>query len=198
MIGKDVPQPKLTDDKEEYMRWKSEVTLRFPSLMLSDITYGNERLRDMFKIDELKDQMEAPSLLWGRITAHFTKGDGVNHDYILRDVVNHELKPGQTVDAYVKRSEELVRRLREATGNLEEWEHASILLSNSQQVFREVTEQNTLWCRKNERRTLTRAEVTRRLRQAEQARSQVDGLQAALPVQRAAQTVNFVNKAAGK
>ncbi|GMF44743.1 unnamed protein product [Phytophthora fragariaefolia] len=64
-------------------------------------------LRDLFKVDELRDQIEAPSLLWGRITAHFNKGDGVNPDYILRDSLNHELKPGQTVEAYVMWSEEL-------------------------------------------------------------------------------------------
>lgn len=116
LMGKEVPLPKLTDKKEEFVRWKSEVTLRFPSFALDDITYGGERydsvlgytntkyntwyntrrvlafkamalsldmnLRDLFKVDELRDQIEAPSPLWGRITAHFTKGDGVNPDYI--------------------------------------------------------------------------------------------------------------------
>lgn len=235
LMGKDVPLPKLSDDREKYKQWKSEVTLRFPTFMLDAITYGTERydaelgytnhryhkwydrrrvlaftsmalsldmnLRDMFKVDDIRDQMEAPSLLWGLITAHFTKGDGVNPDYILREVVNHELKPGMTVDVYVKKSEQLVRRLREANGELEEWEHASLLLSNCQQVFRELAEQHTVWCSRNDRRTLTRAEVTRRLRQAEQARNQVSGLQSSQPALRAMQTVNgvaFSKKASGK
>ncbi|EGZ09237.1 hypothetical protein PHYSODRAFT_389980, partial [Phytophthora sojae] len=156
LMGKEVPLPKLTDKKEEFVRWKSEVTLRFPSFALDDITYGGERydsvlgytntkyntwyntrrvlafkamalsldmnLRDLFKVDELRDQIEAPSPLWGRITAHFTKGDG----------------------AYVKKSEELMRHLRAANGELEEWEHAGLLLSNAQLVFRELAEQHTV------------------------------------------------------
>ncbi|GMF58248.1 unnamed protein product [Phytophthora fragariaefolia] len=171
LMGKEVPLPNLADMKEEYAHWKSEVTLRFPSFALDGITYGEERydsalgytnmkyhtwyntrrvlaftamalsldmnLRDLFKVDGLRDQIEAPS--------HFTKGDGVNPDYILRNLLNHELKPGQTVEAYVKKSEELVRRLRAANGELEEWEHASLLLSNSQLVFRELAEQHTVW-----------------------------------------------------
>ncbi|POM62414.1 hypothetical protein PHPALM_28439 [Phytophthora palmivora] len=109
------------------------------------------------------------SLLWGRTTAHFTKGDGVNLDYILRDLLNHELKVGQTVQSYVTKSEELVQCLRRANGEMEEWEHASLLVSNSQREFRELAEQHTVWCSKNDRRTPTRSEATRRLRQAEQA-----------------------------
>ncbi|GMF24206.1 unnamed protein product [Phytophthora fragariaefolia] len=235
LMGKEVPLPQLTDKKEEYARWKSEVTLRFPSFALDSITYGEKRydsalgytsmkyhtwnntrwvlaftsmvlsldmnLRDLFKVDELRDQIEAPSLSWGSIMSHFTKGDGVNPDYILRVLLNHELKPGQTVEAYVKKSEELVRRLRAANGELEEWEHASLLLSNVQLVFRELAEQHTVWCIKNDRRSLTRVDATQRLRQAEQARSQVTGLQVGQPAQRAAQVVSFVcqgAKAAGK
>ncbi|GMF28925.1 unnamed protein product [Phytophthora fragariaefolia] len=151
-------------------------------------------LRDLFKVDGLRDQIEAPSLLWGRITAHFTKGDGVNPDYILRNLLNHELKPGQTVEAYVKKSEELVRRLRAANGELEEWEDSSFLLPTSQLVFRELAEQHTVWCSKNDRRSLTRADATQRLHQAEQARSQVADLQGGQPVQRAAQVVSFVSQ----
>ncbi|GMF44744.1 unnamed protein product [Phytophthora fragariaefolia] len=42
LMGKEVPLPKLTGKKEEYARWKSEVTLRFPSFALNSITYGEE------------------------------------------------------------------------------------------------------------------------------------------------------------
>ncbi|EEY55270.1 uncharacterized protein PITG_09195 [Phytophthora infestans T30-4] len=156
MLGKEVPLPKLSDNKKDYDKWKSEVTLRFPTYKLNAITYGEERynsvaglnsqkyhtwydtrrsmafttmalsldmnLREMFKVDELRDQMEAPSLLWNRITAHFTRGDLITSCEI----------------------EELVRQLRQANGQLEEWEHASLLISNSQRVFRELAEQHTV------------------------------------------------------
>lgn len=58
-------------------------------------------LRDQFKLDAISDEMEAPSLLWDRITAYFTKGNGVNPDYILRERMNCELPPGESVDTYV-------------------------------------------------------------------------------------------------
>lgn len=94
----------------------------------------------------------------------------------------------------MKKSEELMRHLRAANGELEEWEHAGLLLSNAQLVFRELAEQHTVWCGKNDRRSLTRADATQRLGQAEQARSQVAGLQAGQPAQRAAQVVSFVSQ----
>ncbi|KAE9120903.1 hypothetical protein PF007_g8000 [Phytophthora fragariae] len=94
LLGKEVPLPKLVDQKKESACWKSEVTLRFPTFKLDAITYGGERydsalgmkyhtwydtrrvmaftamalsldmnLRYLFKVDDLKDQMEAPSLV---------------------------------------------------------------------------------------------------------------------------------------
>ncbi|GMF43825.1 unnamed protein product [Phytophthora fragariaefolia] len=128
-MGKAVLLPKLADKKEGYARWKSEVTLRFPSFALDSITDGVKRydpalgytsmkyhtwyntrrvlaftamalsldrnLRGLFKVGELRDQIEAPSLSWGRITVHITKGDGANPDYILRDLLKTELKPAR-------------------------------------------------------------------------------------------------------
>ncbi|KAE9351715.1 hypothetical protein PR003_g4758 [Phytophthora rubi] len=171
LLGKEVPLLTVVDQKEENARWNSEVTLGFPTFKLDAITYGGERydstlgntsmkyhtwydtrrvmaftamvpsldmnLRDLFKVDDLKDQMEVPSLL-------------------------HELKPGQTVEAFVAKSEELVRRPG-------------------------AIEQHTVWCGKNDRCLLTRSDATRRLRQAEQARKQVDSLQSQVTVPRAAQ-----------
>lgn len=125
--------PKLSDQKELYTRWKSELTLRFPTFKLDAITYGSERydaelgdvnrkyhtwydtrrvmafsamalsldmnLRELFKVDELREQMEAPSSLWNLITAHFTSGDRVNPDYIKRDLFLRELQPEETLES---------------------------------------------------------------------------------------------------
>ncbi|OWZ15881.1 hypothetical protein PHMEG_00010400 [Phytophthora megakarya] len=96
--------------------------------------FGTRRLM-AFTTMALLDQMEAASLLWGRLTVHFTKGDGVNPKDILRDLLNRELMPRETVDQYVAASEELVRRYRQASGEIDEWEHAGLLISNSQSVF---------------------------------------------------------------
>ncbi|KAE8898319.1 hypothetical protein PF005_g3221 [Phytophthora fragariae] len=65
----------------------------------------NITLRDLLKMDCLNGQMEVLALLWGRITVHVTEGDGVNPDYILHDLLNHKLKLGQTMEAYVVKSE---------------------------------------------------------------------------------------------
>ncbi|POM60504.1 hypothetical protein PHPALM_30638 [Phytophthora palmivora] len=43
LLGKEVPLPNLSDQKGEYTRWKSEVTLRFPTFKQSAITYGEKR-----------------------------------------------------------------------------------------------------------------------------------------------------------
>ncbi|POM57736.1 Hypothetical protein PHPALM_37713 [Phytophthora palmivora] len=93
LLGKEMSLPKLSDQKGEYTRWKSEVTLRFPTFKQSAITNGEKRydaalgytnmkyhtwyntrrvmaftamalsldmnMRDLFKVDELQDQMEA-------------------------------------------------------------------------------------------------------------------------------------------
>ncbi|KAF4037276.1 hypothetical protein GN244_ATG10658 [Phytophthora infestans] len=158
----------------KYHRWyDTRRVMSFTAMALS----LDMNLRDLFKVDELREEMEAPSLLWDRIVAYFTRGDGINPDYILRDLLNRELKPGETVDQYVTVSEELVRRYKQANGGMDEWEHASLLISSSQRDFRELAEQHTEWCSKNDRHTLTRADATRRLRQAEQARLQVASLQ---------------------
>ncbi|EEY70331.1 uncharacterized protein PITG_05724 [Phytophthora infestans T30-4] len=116
MLGKGMPLFKLSDNKHDFDKWNSEVTLRFPTYKLSAITYGAERynsvaglnrqkyhdthrsmaftttalsvdmhLREMFMVDNCRDQMEGPSLLWDCIPAPFTKGDRVNPDYILRE-----------------------------------------------------------------------------------------------------------------
>ncbi|OWZ06819.1 hypothetical protein PHMEG_00020881 [Phytophthora megakarya] len=154
LLDKEVLLPKLTDVKEEFEKWRRELTLCFPLYKLDEITYGgvhydaqlgfvnphyhrwfdtrrvmaftaralslDMNLRVLFKVDKLRDQMEAPSLLWGRLTAHFAKGDGINPDYILRDLQNRELMPGETVDQYVAASGELVRRFRQASGEIDE------------------------------------------------------------------------------
>eukprot|EP00644_Phytophthora_capsici_P009993 jgi/Phyca11/130059/e_gw1.90.39.1 len=144
--------PALTK-KEEYQAWYSEVPLHFESCMLGDITYGAERfdsvegygrpkyaewyklrqtkafsvmalslsveLRTTFKIDDMRDQTEAASILWKSITDYFEAGDGAVTNYI-KDI---DLK---------------ARKLRQARGSFEEWEHASLLISNSLLAFPEM------------------------------------------------------------
>ncbi|OWZ17890.1 hypothetical protein PHMEG_0008100 [Phytophthora megakarya] len=110
LLGKEVLLPKQTDVKEEFEKWRSELTLRFPLYKLDEITYGgvhydaqlgfvnphyhrwldtrrvmaftamalalDMNLREIFKVDELRDQMEAPSLLWGRLRHTLPKAMG--------------------------------------------------------------------------------------------------------------------------
>ncbi|KAE8913195.1 hypothetical protein PF005_g21028 [Phytophthora fragariae] len=108
--------------------------------------------------------------------------------------MNWLLKSDETVAKYVDDVEQLVRCLRQANGEMAEYAYASLPLSNTLNVFGEMTQQHTVWCSKNDRSTLKLSEAMQRLRTAEQARDQVKRLQtsAVAPKRQAAQ-VNHVN-----
>ncbi|KAJ8537355.1 hypothetical protein ON010_g13243 [Phytophthora cinnamomi] len=59
-------------------------------------------MRSTFKIGDLRDDMEAASLLWTFITKHFEAGDGINPDYLLRDLMMRMLQPNEKVDTYAE------------------------------------------------------------------------------------------------
>ncbi|KAG3066608.1 hypothetical protein PI125_g23829 [Phytophthora idaei] len=125
------------DSVEGYQRpkcaewYKARKVKAFSALALS----LSVDLRTTFKIDSIRDQIEAPSLLWQRITEHFEAGDGVNPGYLRREPMNRQLQSKEAVTKYVQDIDGMVRRLRQAKGELEEWEHASLLISNTLLVF---------------------------------------------------------------
>ncbi|KAG3123319.1 hypothetical protein PI126_g23760 [Phytophthora idaei] len=49
--------------------------------------------------------------------------------------MNRQLQSKEAVTKYVQDIDGMVRRLRQAKGELEEWEHASLLISNTLLVF---------------------------------------------------------------
>ncbi|POM81578.1 Hypothetical protein PHPALM_426 [Phytophthora palmivora] len=131
-------------------------------------------LRSTFKIDELRDNMEAASILWAFITKHFEAGDGINPDYLLRDLMMRMLQPKEKVDAYAEDIEMKVTKLRQAKGEFEEWQQVSLLLSNSVLVFPDVTREYANWLNDHDRKTLKLAAVLQRLRAAEHQRQQLE------------------------
>ncbi|KAE9052050.1 hypothetical protein PR001_g868 [Phytophthora rubi] len=56
-------------------------------------------LRATFRIDELRDNMEAASVLWSFITKHLQAGDGINPDYLMRDLMMCMMQPNEKVDS---------------------------------------------------------------------------------------------------
>ncbi|ETM34569.1 hypothetical protein L914_18369 [Phytophthora nicotianae] len=96
-------------------------------------------LRSTFKVDEIREEMEAASILWSFITKHFEAGDGINPDYLLRDLMMRLMQPNDSVTKYAEDIELKVTKLRQAKGDFEEWQQASQLLSNSVLVFPDVT-----------------------------------------------------------
>ncbi|KAE8951381.1 hypothetical protein PF011_g32988 [Phytophthora fragariae] len=83
--------------------------------------------------------MEAASVLWEAITKHFEAGDGINPDYLLRELMMRMLQPNEKVDAYAEDIELKVTKLRQAKGDFADWQQASLLLSNSVRVFPDLT-----------------------------------------------------------
>ncbi|KAG3187916.1 hypothetical protein PC128_g12411 [Phytophthora cactorum] len=105
----DIKLPTLSK-KEDYQAWFSEApftsgaacwarsrTARkvkaFSALALS----LSVDLRTTFKIDSIRDKMEAPPLLSQRITEHFEAGDGVNPNYLRRELMNQQLQSKEAV-----------------------------------------------------------------------------------------------------
>ncbi|OWY98856.1 hypothetical protein PHMEG_00030265, partial [Phytophthora megakarya] len=70
IINSQVKLPKL-HTKGDYKAWCSEVPLHFDSRMLCDITYGPERYDEQEGMHEIRDNMNATTMLYERITQHF-------------------------------------------------------------------------------------------------------------------------------
>ncbi|KAG2779648.1 hypothetical protein PC116_g17134 [Phytophthora cactorum] len=83
------------------------------------------------KVDEIQEDMEAASILWSFITKRFEAGDGINPDYLLRDLMMRLMQPNKSVTKYANDIELKVAKLRQVKGDFEEWQQASLLLSNS-------------------------------------------------------------------
>ncbi|KAE8995820.1 hypothetical protein PR001_g20019 [Phytophthora rubi] len=60
--------------------------------------------------------MEAASVLWQAFTKHFEAGDGINPDYLLRELMMRMPQPNEKVDAYAENIESQVTNLRQAKG----------------------------------------------------------------------------------
>ncbi|KAE9249327.1 hypothetical protein PF004_g3455 [Phytophthora fragariae] len=78
-------------------------------------------LRTTFKIDDIRDNMDAAALLFTRITQPLEAGDGINPDYLLQELVTRRLKSGETVTAYVDDVARKVTLLHQANGEFTEW-----------------------------------------------------------------------------
>ncbi|OWY96818.1 hypothetical protein PHMEG_00032816 [Phytophthora megakarya] len=87
-------------------------------------------LRTTFKIDDIRDSIDATALLYSRITQHFEAANGINPDYLLQELVTRKLQPNESVTAYVEDIARKVTQLHQANGEFAEWQHASLLLSN--------------------------------------------------------------------
>ncbi|KAE9019412.1 hypothetical protein PR003_g14847 [Phytophthora rubi] len=113
-------------------------------------------LRSTFRVDELRYNMKAASALYNQI-----------------DLVTRKLRQGESVSAYVDDVGRKVTQLRQANGEFEEWQHASLLLSNCVLVFRELAREHADWINNNNRKSLNLAEALQRLRSAEHQRAQL-------------------------
>ncbi|KAE8975266.1 hypothetical protein PR002_g25641 [Phytophthora rubi] len=88
-------------------------------------------LRTTFKIDDIRDNMDAAALLFTRITQHFEAGDGIYPDYLLQELVTRRLKSGETVTAYV---DDVARKINNH-------DHRSLKLAEAVQRLRVVEHQ---------------------------------------------------------
>eukprot|EP00644_Phytophthora_capsici_P007034 jgi/Phyca11/103514/e_gw1.8.762.1 len=100
-------------------------------------------LRSTFKIDDIRDDMDAASILWEHITKHFEAGDGINPDYLLRDLMSRMMQPNESVAKYVNDIGLKATQLRQANGEFAEWQHASLLLSNAVLVFPDLAREHS-------------------------------------------------------
>ncbi|OWY94160.1 hypothetical protein PHMEG_00036188 [Phytophthora megakarya] len=130
-------------------------------------------LRTMFKIDDIREHMDAAAMLYARITQHFEAGDGINPDYLLQDLVTRKLQPNDSVTTYVEDIARKVTQLHQANGEVAEWQHASPLLSNCVEKFHDLAREHGDWINNHDRKTLCLAEALQRLHPAEHQRAQL-------------------------
>jgi hypothetical protein len=134
-------------------------------------------------------------VLWKFITKHFEAGDGINPNYLLRDLMMRMMQPNEKVDAYTEDIEVKATKLRQAKGDFEEWQQAIFLLSNSVLVFPDVTREYANWLNTNDRKTLKLASVLQRQRAAEHQSQQLESQ--TQPVTRAVDQVAQVSSSQG-
>ncbi|KAE8998354.1 hypothetical protein PF011_g15091 [Phytophthora fragariae] len=156
--------------RPKYAEWfRMQKNKAFSALALS----LSVNLRSTFRMDELRDKMKAASALYNQIVQHFEAGDGINPDYLLQDLVTRKLRPGESVSAYVDDVGRKVTQLRQANGEFEEWQHASLLLSNCVLVLCNLAREHADWINNNNRKPLKLSEALQRLRSAEHQRAQL-------------------------
>ncbi|KAG3050987.1 hypothetical protein PI124_g15686 [Phytophthora idaei] len=73
----------LGDQRPKYNEWYGARKNKAFSALALPLSVD---LRSTLKIDEMRDHMEAASILWSFMTKHFEAGDGVNPDYLIRDL----------------------------------------------------------------------------------------------------------------
>ncbi|OWY91616.1 hypothetical protein PHMEG_00039725, partial [Phytophthora megakarya] len=105
--------PKL-QSKGDYKAWKSEVPLHFDLEILR--TAWSDTTSTTFKIDYIREHMDAAAMLYARITQHFEAGDGINPDYLLQNLVTRKLQPNESVTTYVEDIARKVTQLHQANG----------------------------------------------------------------------------------
>ncbi|KAG3175448.1 hypothetical protein PC128_g17730 [Phytophthora cactorum] len=141
--------------KEDYQAWLSEVPLPFENRLLDETTYGTERFdsvegykrpkyAEWYKARKVID-FSVLALSLSRITGHFEAGDGVNPDYLGRELMDRQLQPKEAVTKYVQDIVAMVRRLRLAKGEFVKWEHASLIISSTLLVLPDLARKYLLW-----------------------------------------------------
>ncbi|OWZ01862.1 hypothetical protein PHMEG_00026680 [Phytophthora megakarya] len=121
-------------------------------------------LRTTFKIDDIREHMDAAAMLYARITQHFEAGD---------DLVTRKQQPNESVTTYVEDIARKMTQLHQVNGKFAEWQHASLLLSNFVQKFHDLARKHGDFINNHDRKTLSLAEALPRLRVAEHQRVQL-------------------------
>ncbi|KAE9296277.1 hypothetical protein PR003_g23797 [Phytophthora rubi] len=130
-------------------------------------------LRTTFKIDDIRDNIDAAALLLRSTLRSATAS--ILTDYLLQELVTRRLKSGETVTAYVDDVARKVTLLHQANKEFTEWQHASLLLSNCVEVYQGLTREHGDWINNHDRQSLTLAEAVQRLRAVEHQREQLCG-----------------------
>ncbi|GMF44393.1 unnamed protein product [Phytophthora fragariaefolia] len=111
-------------------------------------------LRTTFKIDDIRDNMDAAAMLFECITQHYEAGDGINPDYLLQELATRKHKSGETATAYVDDVARKVTLLHQANGEFTEWQHASLLLSNCVEVYQGLAREHDNWINNHDCKSL--------------------------------------------
>ncbi|GMF49056.1 unnamed protein product [Phytophthora fragariaefolia] len=124
-------------------------------------------LRTTFKIDDIRDNMDAAAMLLSASCSNFEADDGINPDYLLQELVTRWLKAGETVTAYVDDVARKVALLHQANGEFTEWQHASLLLPNCVEVYQGLVREHGDWINIHVRKSQTGQQASQALRVAQ-------------------------------